>query len=88
MDVMRKSLSRCVAQGLSVDLSLTLMIVLVLILSCVLVSTLLWHFILDRGKGFIAIRLFEFSHVIKWIAESRDGSKKISIFVWLFKSTI
>ena len=51
MDVVRKSLSRSVAQGLFVDLALTLMIVLVLILSCVLVLTLLWHFIVDRWKG-------------------------------------
>lgn len=66
MDVMRKSLSRCVAQGLSLDLSLTLIFILVLILCCVLVLTRLLHFIIDRGKGLIAIRLFEFSHVMKW----------------------
>jgi hypothetical protein len=60
MDVVRKSLSRSVAQGLFVDLALTLMIVLALILPCALVLTMLWHVIIHRGKGLIAIRLFEF----------------------------
>jgi hypothetical protein len=45
-DVVRKSLSRSVAQGLFVDLALTLLIVLALILPCVLVLALLWHFLL------------------------------------------
>jgi hypothetical protein len=40
MDVVRKFLSRGVAQGLFVDLALTLLIVLALILPCVLVLAL------------------------------------------------
>jgi len=50
MDVVRKFLSRGVAQGLFVDLALTLLIVLALILPCVLVLALLWHCILTAER--------------------------------------
>jgi hypothetical protein len=55
MDEMRESLSKRVAQGLSVDLAL--ISILVLIPVCVVVLTLLRYFIIGRERGLIVVHL-------------------------------